>query len=89
MDDIEIDHVIDITDDIEIDPVIDIMDDIEIDPVKEMQHLQAMYRHYKKLYREFMFLCLCCSEGRKIAKAKRDEYKEKIVKVIELRCQNV
>ena len=65
------------------------MENIEIDPVKEMQHLQAMYIHYKLLYRKIMFLCLCCSEERKIVKKKRDEYKEKIEKVIKLRCQNV
>ena len=63
------------------------MEDINIDPVKEMQHLQAMYMHYKILYRKFMFLC--CSEERKIVKKKRDEYKAKIDKVIELRCKNV
>ena len=63
------------------------MEDINIDPVKEMQHLQSMYIHYKKLYRKFMFLC--CSEERKIVKKKRDEYKAKIDKVIELRCKNV
>ena len=63
------------------------MDDIDIDPVKEMQHLQAMYMHYKILYRKVMFLC--CSEERKIVKKKRDEYKAKIDKVIELRCKNV
>ena len=54
------------------------MENIEIDPVEEMQHLQAMYIHYKLLYRKIMFLCLCCSEERKIVKKKRDEYKEKI-----------
>ena len=63
------------------------MDDIDIDPLKEMQHLQAMYRHYKKLYRNLILLC--CSEERKIVKKKRDEYKAKIDKVIELRCENV
>ena len=63
------------------------MENIEIDPIKEMKHLEAMYMHYKILYRKFMFLC--CSEERKIVKKKRDEYKEKIEKVIELRCQNV
>ena len=52
------------------------MENIEIDPIKEMKHLEAMYMHYKILYRKFMFLC--CSEERKVAKAKRDEYKEKI-----------
>ena len=63
------------------------MENIEIDPVREMQHLQAMYWRYKKLYRKAMFLC--CSEERKVAKAKRDEYKQKIQKVIDSRCQNV
>ena len=63
------------------------MQNIEIDPVKEMKHLEAMYKHYKILYRKFMFLCF--SPERKVVKAKRDEYKEKIDKVIELRCKNV
>ena len=63
------------------------MENIEIDPVREMQYLQAMYWHYKKLYRKVMFLC--CSEERKVVKAKRDEYKQKIQKVIDSRCQNV
>ena len=63
------------------------MENIEIDPVKEMQHLESMYKHYKILYRKFMFLC--CSEERKVAKAKRDEYKQKIQRVIEERCKNV
>ena len=63
------------------------MDNIEIDPVKEMQHLKAMYMHYKILYRKLILLC--CSNERKVAKAKRDEYKEKIQKVIDTRCQNV
>ena len=63
------------------------MDNIEIDPAKEMQHLQAMYMHYKILYRKLILLC--CSDQRKIAKAKRDEYKQKIQRVIEERCKNV
>ena len=63
------------------------MENIEIDPVKEMQHLESMYKHYKILYRKFLFLC--CSEERKHVKKKRDEYKAKIEKVIELRCENV
>ena len=63
------------------------MENIEIDPVKEMQHLESMYKHYKILYRKFMFLC--CSEERKVAKAKRDEYKQKIQRVIDERCKNV
>ena len=32
---------------------------------------------------------LCCSEERKVAKEKRDEYKEKIQRVIDERCKNV
>ena len=67
------------------------MDNIEInsviDPVKEMQHLEAMYKHYKILYRKLTLLC--CSNQRKVAKAKRDEYKEKIQRVIDLQCQKV
>ena len=63
------------------------MENIEIDPVREMQHLESMYKHYKILYRKFMFLC--CSEERKVAKAKRDEYKQKIQRVIDERCKNV
>ena len=67
------------------------MDNIEIDsvidPVKEMQHLEAMYKHYKILYRKLIFLR--CSNQRKVAKHKRDEYKEKIQRVIDLQCQNV
>ena len=31
------------------------MDNIEIDPAKEMQHLQAMYMHYKILYLVMLF----------------------------------
>ena len=63
------------------------MENIVIDPVKEMQHLESMYKHYKILYRKFMFLC--CSPERKHVKKKRDEYKQKIDKVIEERCKNV
>ena len=63
------------------------MDTIEIDPVKEMIHLQAMYKHYKVLYRKLILIC--CSDERKVVKKKRDEYKEKIQKVIDSRCQNV
>ena len=52
------------------------MDNIEIDPVKEMEHLEAMYKHYKNLYRKLILLC--CSNGREVAKRKRDEYKHKL-----------
>ena len=63
------------------------MENIEIDPVKEMQHLESMYKHYKILYRNLILLC--CSDQRKIANEKRDEYKQKIQRVIEERCKNV
>ena len=63
------------------------MENIEFDPVKEMQHLQAMYGHYKKLYRNLILLC--CSDQRKIPKEKRDEYKQKIQRVIDERCKNL
>ena len=63
------------------------MENIEIDPLKEMQHLESMYKHYKILYRKLILLC--CSDQRKIAKEKRDEYKQKIQRVIEERCKNV
>ena len=55
------------------------MDNIEIDPVKEMERLEAMYKHYKNLYRKLILLC--CYNERKVAKRKRDEYKHKIQKV--------
>ena len=58
------------------------MDNIEIDPVKEMERLEAMYKHYKILYRKLILLC--CSNERKVAKRKRDEYKHKIQKVRQL-----
>ena len=52
-----------------------------------MQPLESMYKHYKILYRKLTLLC--CSPERKIAKAKRDEYKQKIQRVIDERCKNV
>ena len=59
------------------------MEHIYIDPVKEMQHLEAMYKHYKILYRKLILIC--CSEERKHVKEKRDEYKQKIQRVIDER----
>ena len=58
------------------------MDNIEIDSVKEMERLEVMYKHYKNLYRKLILLC--CSNERKVAKRKRDEYKHKIQKVRQL-----
>ena len=68
-------------DNIEIDP--------EIDPVKEMEHLKAMYKHYKILYRKLILLCACCFNEAIVVKRKRDEYKHEIQKVIDSRCQNL
>ena len=53
---------------------------IEIDPVKEIQHLEAMYKHYKILYRKLWFLC--CSNERKVAKHNRDEYRLKFQQAV-------
>ena len=63
------------------------METIEIDPVMEMQYLQSMYKHYKNLYRQIILLC--CSSEKKFVKEKRDYYKAKIDKAIDLKCQNV
>ena len=52
------------------------MDNIEIDPVQEIERLEAMYKHYKNLYRKLILLC--CSNQKKVAKHKRDEYKNKL-----------
>ena len=52
------------------------MDNIEIDPVKEMERLEAMYKHYKILYRKFMLLC--CVNERKVAKHNRDHFELKL-----------
>ena len=65
------------------------MDNIEIakEIAKEIERLEAMHRHYKILYRELILLC--CSNQRKVAKRKRDEYKQKLREMIYLQCQNV
>ena len=59
----------------------------EIDLTKEIIHLEAMYLYYKNLYRKLILLC--CSNERKVAKHQRDEYKHKLQKAIDLRCQNL
>ena len=51
------------------------MDNIEItkpeqiDIANEIARLEAMYKHYKILYRKLMLLC--CSNERKVAKHKQ------------------
>ena len=56
----------------------------EIDIAKEIERLEAMYKHYKNLYRKLILLCTCCSNETKVVKRKRDEYKNKIQKVRQL-----
>ena len=43
------------------------MDNIEIYPVQEMERLEAMYKHYKNLYRKLILLC--CSNEKKLPNA--------------------
>ena len=62
--------------------MIEISQPEEIDIANEIERLEAMYKHYKILYRKLMLLC--CSNERKVAKRKRDEYKHKIQKVRQL-----
>ena len=45
------------------------MDNIEI--TNEIARLEAMYKHYKILYRKF--LLLCCAYERKVVKHNRDQ----------------
>ena len=75
------------------------MDNIEI--AIEIARLEAMYKHYKILYRKLRLLCACCSNEIKVAKRNRDKYKLKWREMIDsrprglsrrlsdLRCQNV
>ena len=63
------------------------MDNIEID--SEIDPVKAMYKHYKILYRKLILLCACCFNEAIVVKRKRDEYKHKIQKVIDLQCQNL
>ena len=48
-----------------------------------------MYERYKKLYRKLILVCACCFDETKVVKRKRDEYKQKIQKVIDSKGQNV
>ena len=62
--------------------MIEISQPEQIDIANKIERLEAMYKHYKILYRKLMLLC--CSNERKVAKRKRDEYKHKIQKVRQL-----
>ena len=63
------------------------METIDFDPVLEVQYLQSMYKHYRNLYRQIVLLC--CSSEKQFVKDKRDYYKSKLEKCIDLKCQNV
>ena len=58
------------------------MDNIEItkpeqiDIANEIARLEAMYKHYKILYRKFFLLF--CSNERKVVKHNRDHFKLKL-----------
>ena len=55
---------------------INIMDNIEI--ANEIARLEAMYKHYKILYRKLMLLCAFCSNEIKVVKRNRDQCKLKL-----------
>ena len=59
------------------------MDNIEI--ANEIARLEAMYKHYKILYRKLMLLCACCSNEIKVANRNRDKYKLKLREMIDSR----
>jgi len=42
----------------------------EIDLVKEIEKLESMYLHYKRLYRRVFFLC-CSSETKRLKERKK------------------
>ena len=42
----------------------------EIDLVKEIEKLESMYHHYRKLYGRFRFLC-CSSETKRLKERKK------------------
>ena len=63
------------------------MNNIEI--TNDITRLEAMYKHYKILYRKLMLLCACCSNEIKVVKRNSDKYKLKLREMIDLRCQNV
>ena len=54
--------------------MIEISQPEEIDIANEIERLEAMYKHYKILYRKL----LCCSNERKVAKHNRDHFELKL-----------
>ena len=53
----------------------------EINLVKEIQRLEALCKHYRKLYRRVRFLC--CSDQAYHAKEQKDYYKDLLQKTRE------
>ena len=51
----------------------------EINLVKEIQRVEALYKHYKRVYRRVRFLC--CSDQAYHAKDKRNHYKDLLKKL--------
>ena len=68
---------------------IDVPSEMKTEIVNEIARLEAMYKHYKILYRKLMLLCACCSNEIKVVKRNKDQYKLKLQEMIDLRCQNV
>jgi len=46
----------------------------EINLLKEIERLEALHKHYKRVYRTLRFLC--CSDQAFRAKEKRNHYKD-------------
>ena len=53
----------------------------EINLVKEIQRVEALYKHYKRVYRRVRFLC--CTDQAYHAKDKRNHYKDLLQKARE------
>ena len=65
--------------------MIEISQPEEIDIANEIERLEAIYKHYKILYRKLMLLC--CSNERKVAKHNRDHFKHKLKQMMILDFQ--
>ena len=55
----------------------------EINLIKVIQRVEALYKHYKRVYRRVRFLC--CSDQAYHAKEKRNHYKDLLEKKLEKR----
>jgi len=53
----------------------------EINLPEEIQRLEVLYKHYRKLYHRVRFLC--CSNQARIAKGQKDYYKYELQKARE------